>query len=54
MFLPHKLPYFLSHFSVFDKQYGYTSVYEVEQVVQGYKNANIPLDTQWMDIGESW
>jgi alpha-D-xyloside xylohydrolase len=31
-------------------KYGYTSVYQVEQVVQNYSKANIPLDTQWMDI----
>ncbi|CAE7821684.1 unnamed protein product, partial [Symbiodinium microadriaticum] len=31
-------------------KYGYTSVYEVEDVVQKYKDAKIPLDTQWMDI----
>jgi alpha-glucosidase (family GH31 glycosyl hydrolase) len=29
---------------------GYTSVYEVEQVVANYSAAGIPLDTQWMDI----
>ena len=28
----------------------YTSIYEVEQVVAGYAAANIPLDTQWVDI----
>lgn len=31
-------------------KYGYTSVYEVEDVVSKYAQANIPLDTQWMDI----
>jgi len=31
-------------------KYGYTSVYQVEQVVANYSAANIPLDTQWMDI----
>lgn len=31
-------------------KYGYTSIYEVEQVVANYSQANIPLDTQWVDI----
>ncbi len=31
-------------------RYGYTSLAEVEQVVAGYANAQIPLDTQWVDI----
>merc|ERR1711871_1938680 len=31
-------------------KYGYTNLTEVEDVVKGYQAAQIPLDTQWMDI----
>eukprot|EP01042_Synura_sphagnicola_P003914 gene3914-4910_t len=31
-------------------KWGYSSVYEVEEIVANYSKANIPLDTQWMDI----
>jgi alpha-D-xyloside xylohydrolase len=31
-------------------KYGYTSIGQVEEVVANYSAANIPLDTQWMDI----
>eukprot|EP00605_Chrysophyceae_sp_TOSAG23-4_P000381 GSChrysophyteH1.ASY1.ANO1.437.1 assembled CDS len=31
-------------------KYGYTDVNQVKEVVAGYQNAQIPLDTQWMDI----
>ena len=31
-------------------KYGYESIDQVEEVVDGYASASIPLDTQWMDI----
>lgn len=31
-------------------KYGYTSLAQVQEVVANYSAANIPLDTQWMDI----
>ncbi|KAG2214664.1 hypothetical protein INT46_005681 [Mucor plumbeus] len=31
-------------------RYGYTNVSEVEAVIKGYKDANIPLQTAWVDI----
>jgi alpha-glucosidase (family GH31 glycosyl hydrolase) len=31
-------------------KYGYTSLSQVKEVVANYSAANIPLDTQWMDI----
>jgi len=31
-------------------RYGYTSLDQVKQVVANYAAADIPLDTQWMDI----
>jgi alpha-glucosidase (family GH31 glycosyl hydrolase) len=31
-------------------KWGYSSVYQVEEIVANYSKANIPLDTQWMDI----
>ena len=31
-------------------KYGYTDLDQVKSVVQGYADAGIPLDTQWVDI----
>ena len=31
-------------------RYGYSSIWEVEEVVANYSAANIPLDTMWTDI----
>jgi len=31
-------------------RYGYKTVEELDEVVRGYENAQIPLDTMWTDI----
>jgi alpha-glucosidase len=34
-------------------RYGYQDIYEVAEVIANYSLANIPLETQWNDIGMS-
>lgn len=45
---PTMMPYWSLGFH--NCKYGYTSLNQVKQVVANYSAANIPLDTQWMDI----
>lgn len=33
-------------------RYGYRDIYEVAEVIANYSAANIPLETQWTDIGK--
>lgn len=45
---PMMVPYWSLGFH--NCKYGYTGTAQVQEVVKGYQNAGIPLDTQWMDI----
>lgn len=39
-------------FGVHTCRYGYQDIFEVAEVVANYSAANIPLETQWTDIGK--
>lgn len=48
--LPAMMSYW--HFGFHNCRYGYYDIYEVAEVIANYSAANIPLETQWTDIGE--
>jgi alpha-glucosidase len=45
------MPYW--SFGFHNCRYGYQDIYEVAEVIANYSAANIPLETQWNDIGTS-
>lgn len=47
------LPAMMSYwtFGFHNCRYGYQDIYEVAEVIANYSAANIPLETQWTDIG---
>lgn len=48
--LPAMMSYW--HFGFHNCRYGYYDIYEIAEVVANYSSANIPLETQWADIGK--
>lgn len=47
--LPAMMPYW--GFGFHNCRYGYQDIFEVAETIANYSMANIPLETQWSDIG---